>query len=215
MRNPTFQPVKLARNHQYWTLKVLSFGGMSEDEGVIGEIGVRNAQAWLESTTYFDMPHTAYDLTTMTTLPLLGGGTKKWDLAGRFMGERKNPVFCEVKNYKYAGNQGNDYVEFLANAYSASMKERLEGVDQKRYYFWITWHPFLVSKWKDLTSEHEIKGALEAHPSRLGGHAYDEDFGRELSERVWLVVLSRPLEQVMLTVDELHQIRALLKRDRQ
>ena len=187
---------------------------MSEDEGVIGERGVYFAKQWLESTTHFDVPHTAYDLTTMTTLPLMPHGKKKkYDLAGRFLGSGKSPIICEVKTTASEAGQGPEYRQFLANCYSASYREHKEEVDPERHYMWITQHPFLLGKWPKLTSVEYMLESLGEHPETIDNADVDQEFARKLVDRLWIIVLSEPLRRLMLTSDELYQVRGLLKRD--
>jgi len=187
---------------------------MTEDEGVIGERGVNFAKQWLESTTHFDIPHTAYDLTKMTTLPLLkNGAKKKYDLAGRFMGSARNPVFCEVKTVKSEAGQGPEYRKFLANSYAASLREHRDGVDPERHYMWITQHPFLLGKWPILTTRDYVLEVLAENTDIVDATDVEADMVQALCERLWIVVLSESLKRVMLTVDELYQVRGLLKRD--
>jgi len=172
------------------------------------------SQQWLESTTHFDVPHTAYDLTAMTTLPLMPTGKKKkYDLAGRFLGSGKSPVICEVKTTASEGGQGPEYRQFLANCYSASFREHKDEVDPARHYMWITQHPFLLGKWPKLTSLEYLLESLVEHPETIDNADVDQEFARKLVDRLWIVVLSEPLKRLMLTSDELYKVRGLLKRD--
>jgi len=78
---------------------------------------------------------------------------------------------------------------------------------------WITQHPFLLGKWSKLTSLGYILESLGEHPDTIDNEVVDQEFARELVDRLWIIVLSEPLKKVMLTSDELYQVRGLLKRD--
>jgi len=174
--------------------------------------GVRLAKRYLESTTYIRLPFSVYEDSVQTTLVRLDGGKKIYDMAGHLLGDKPHPLAVEVKNYDAVGNQAAEYTEYLANAYSITAHEINERGDLRREFMWVTWHPFSQSKWGKLTSGAEIKAAIEEHPEALGDSAFDTELAARVASRLWLVVLSRRHEQLMLTSKELLQVFQVLER---
>jgi hypothetical protein len=64
-----------------------------------------------------------YEHLNQTTFVRLDNTLKRYDLAGHFVGERRQPLAVENKAYTTVGHQAEDYTEFLANAYSITVRE--------------------------------------------------------------------------------------------
>ncbi|MGW7423519.1 hypothetical protein ACWGJB_26365 [Streptomyces sp. NPDC054813] len=176
-----------------------------------GRDGVRFAREWLESTTRVQVPWVVYEVPHMTTLTLLDGSKESWDLAGFFTGGGKSMFYAEVKNYE-TDDQGTPYREYLSDCYSVTAKMIEEGDDKKHEFMWITWHPFALKSWTKLCDPSAIEDALGKFPQKLDGRAYDPDIGRLVAERLWLIVLSRRQEELMMDRDYLGHIRHYLTR---
>lgn len=178
-----------------------------------GMEGVDLAQRWLESTTWIELPFNVYDNAAVCTLTKLNGRVKRYDLFGSIFTKPPRPLYVEVKNYdSYGGKQAGEYIEFLANAYSITAKDIQSGQDGRREFMWVTTHPFSLKEWSGLTSPSAIKEALEKYPEVLLDGAADVNLLDVVSDRVWLLVLSRRQEQLMLTREELSLIEAQINR---
>ncbi|HEX3784255.1 MAG TPA: hypothetical protein VHX38_31745 [Pseudonocardiaceae bacterium] len=185
---------------------------VAEAEHKKGEEGVLTIKRWLESTTYVTINFTVYDDQVQTTATRLDGEVKRYDLAGHFLGENRRPLLVEVKNYTVVGKQPDEYPQFLANAYSITAAAIAAGVDKKTEFMWVTWHPFSQNKWAHLTSEKEVKAAVEANPEVLADHELDPDIVRLVAQRLWLAMLNRRQEELLLSRSELFQIHGVLQR---
>lgn len=178
-----------------------------------GEEGALLAKRYLESTTHIRLPFSVYDDPAQTTLTRLDGEVKRYDLAGHFLVDKPHPLVVEVKNYDTVGAQAAAYTEYLANAYSITAHEIAEKHDDpRREFMWVTWHPFSQTKWAELTSVEEIAKALTEHSDALGGTALDESLAAIVSSRLWLVVLSKKQDRLLLTRQELYQVYTVLDR---
>lgn len=186
-----------------------------------GMDGVDLAKRWLESTTWIELPFNVYDNAPVCTLRLLNGTVKRFDLFGYIHNKPATPLFVEVKDYDTAGGkQGAEYWEFLANAYSITAQDLVDGLDARREFMWITRHPFNQTDWAELTSADRIKQALEKHPEVLRksqdpdaeSHDVDVDLLATVSNRLWLLVLHKRQESLMLTPQELSIVEAQLNR---
>lgn len=175
--------------------------------------GVDLAQRWLESTTWIELPFNVYDNSAVCTLTKLDNSVKRYDLFGSIFTKPNKPVYVEVKNYDSSGGkQPAEYVEFLANAYSITAKDLESGQDGRREFMWVTTHPFSLTGWATLTSPSAIKDALGKHPDVLDGKNIDVDLLDLVSDRLWLLVLHRRQEELMLTREELSLIEAQINR---
>jgi hypothetical protein len=179
-----------------------------------GRDGVDRTKRWLESTTWIELPFDAYETTQMCTLARLDGAEKRYDLAGYLFTQPKTPLYVEAKDYDSAGGkQGGEYWAFLSNAYSITARD-LSSVsgDGRREFAWVTRHPFQVTDWADLTTPKRIEMALDRDPAALGGKPRDADIVKLTSDRVWLLVVHKRQEDLVLTPAELAMIEAQLNR---
>jgi hypothetical protein len=111
------------------------------------------------------------------------------------------------------GKQGTEYWAFLANAYSITAQDLKDGEDARREFMWITRHPFNSTDWATLTSAERIKKALEDHhPEALNGETINVDLLASVSDRLWLLVLHKRQERLMLTAEELSRVESMLNR---
>jgi hypothetical protein len=178
-------------------------------KGLEGALAVKR---WLESTTHLELPFNAYEDEAQCTLMRLDGDRKCYDLSGFFLTGARRPVVVESKNYSGVGNQSGDYIEYLANAYSTAVCDLKSIGDTRRQYFWVTTHPFSQTKWPQLTSHHELRQALLAHPSVLNGESIDEELLRMVASRLWLFVMPERYDALSLTRDELQLVFTVLRR---
>jgi hypothetical protein len=178
----------------------------------LGMDGVYAIKRWLESTTYLALPFNAYENQPVCTVMRLDGGKKTFDLLGHFLGEHKCPVVVEAKKYSTPGHQGSMYMEYLANAYSATAYDLKNQGDVRREYVWVTYHPFSQGKWTGLLTKKEVKAAVAQHPQFLGGDAVDDDIAELVSQRLWLLVTHDKQDRLTLTSHELHQVFSVIDR---
>lgn len=132
-----------------------------------------------------------------------GGQTFSFDLGGSMRGEPfQSDQFCaEVKNYQSSGDQGTHFFEFLAKCYVAQSEEYLFG----DHYMWITWAPFLVTSWAQLSSPEKVEEGVIQHRERIFGTPSEEEARRQIdasvvkgvAERIWLIVLSEKQEKLL------------------
>lgn len=176
--------------------------------------GVDLAKRWLESTTWIELPFNVYDNAPVCTLRRLDGKVKRYDLFGSIHTDPATPLYVEVKDYdSVGGKQGSEYWEFLANAYSITAQDIKDGEDARREFMWITRHPFNQTDWVKLTSAERIKQALEAHHTEaLGAESIDVDLLATVADRLWLLVLHKRQEGLMLTAEELSIVESKLNR---
>ncbi|RBY94520.1 hypothetical protein DQ244_04230 [Blastococcus sp. TBT05-19] len=179
---------------------------VAEETQEKGRRGVAEVKTWLEATTHLSMSWDAYEFPVQCTRKRLDGELKRYDLAGKFIGEKKRPVVVEAKSYETPGHQGSAYQEFLANAYSTTAYEIAEIGDSKTEFIWVTTHPFSLNKWPNLTSRSMLKSAIEALPECLGGESIDEDLLTAVAERLWLLVRHERQNEISLTNLELMSI---------
>lgn len=192
------------------SIRIMSVAESVQKDGMDG---VDLAQRWLESTTWIELPFNVYDNPAVCTLPRLDGKVKRYDLFGSIFTKPQKPVYVEVKNYdSVGGKQAAEYLEFLANAYSITAKDIQGGQDGRREFMWVTTHPFSLKAWAKLTSPSAIKDALGECPDTLDGQAVDVDLLDLVSDRLWLLVLHRRQEELMLTREELSVIEARINR---
>jgi hypothetical protein len=190
---------------------ILGRNGMSaETAHRKGHDGVIMAKRWLESTTRFRIHFSVYESEANCTVQLFGGKAKVFDMRGVHIDDdgstNRCPLYVEVKNYDNAGDQGGEYEKYLQNCYLAAAREAEDGADRKTEFMWLTWHPFSQKKWSALCSEEELRDAL----AKLELEMIDDTIVRALSERLWLVVLSRRQDDMTMGVDLLGEIRKVV-----
>lgn len=177
-----------------------------------GVDGAEAAKLYLESTTRITVPWNAYKHPHQCTVQLLDATHKRFDRAGHFL-ESGNRVFVEVKNVTTAGNQTQQFDEFLATAYSATARQWQELGDPKWEFFWVTWHPFgTLTEWSQLESPERIEAALAKHPEVLNKQDVIPKVVATLAPRVWLLLLHPRQEHLMPTRAELKAILLNLER---
>lgn len=186
----------------------------------IGREGVMRVKQFLESTTYLNVPWTAYDHESMCKLQRLDGSKKVYDLRGFFLGERRRPLYIESKKYASAGSQGSYYREFLADVYSITARAQKEDMDENAEFMWITWHPFSLGQWSKLSHHEYVKSSVASYPALLGiesaddaASSIDEDLCRTVADRLWIIVLSDRQHDLVMSPHEIKVALASLNRE--
>lgn len=185
-----------------------------EETHELGREGARRAKAWLEATTRAQVHWLNPEAAVKLSFDWTAGGTFSFDLGGILRGEDldKKEFFAESKFYRNPGDQGSLYNEYLAKCYRAYELRP----DRCDVFMWITWSPFSMTRWGDLRTEAMVKECVERESQRVlgsNGDAVSETHCREVSERLWLLVLSEHHEKLVPTRDhraivEAHIIRA-------
>lgn len=181
-----------------------------EKQHEAGKDGVRRVKRWLESTTRFSVPWDVYGSPNQTTVKLLSGAAKGYDIAGNLIGEdgKAGPRFYgEVKNYRAVSDQPELYQEYLAYSYSAAVEATSSDHDPGIEFMWVTWHPFSQSKFLQLCDAGEIEQACVRHDEYLAGRAFNHAFAETLARRLWLLIVNPRQEEMMMSRAFLGEVR--------
>ncbi|WP_139230667.1 MULTISPECIES: hypothetical protein [unclassified Leifsonia] len=183
-----------------------------------GRKGVFRTKRWLESTTHIELNFDAYEWASECTVNCLGtdkngkDNKQTFDLKGQIY-STKSVLFVENKAYTSVGTQAKDYLDFLAIAYSATAAEIARTQDPRWEFMWVTTFPFAQKQWPKLTKRSQIKKALDEDTTGLlGGQPIDDDVLDLVSNRIWLLVLSKRQHDLTLTPKELSMIESKLNR---
>jgi len=185
-----------------------------EETQARGAEGADRAKRWLEATcranVLWNNPHTLpkklqFRKASAPEDSEAKGDWFSFDLGGTFEGgdEHGQQFLAEVKMYEDDGSSlGGMFRDFLACCYRV---EDLLGPTHFDRYLWITWVPFLGSKWSELQTETFVKAAIEEKDYRcaaaLGGAAYDRTVGERVAEKVIIVILSSKQERFLALSD--------------
>src|SRR5262245_60842050 len=120
---------------------------MPETEHELGREGIKRVRRLLDGSMRFRLPYDVYENAERVVVPLLPDGERKYfDLNGQCLGEDGTPrseLYVESKNVKDAGSQATEFKEFLANAYSGTMRRQADlGMDPKLEFMWATTCPW-------------------------------------------------------------------------
>lgn len=199
----------------------------AEEVQELGRDGVAMVKRWLEATTFMELNWNVYEDPALCIVSCLGekirntpqgpksagARTKKFDLAGNFIGLKRSPVVVESKNYTSSSGQHKYFKEFLAIAYSSTVWEiENKHSDVSREFIWVTFHPFILKDWTILDTEGKIEEALGEFPEYLDGREIDRQILRSVSERIWILVMHKKQEGISLTHEELMDVLSTLKR---
>jgi len=153
----------------------------------------------------FRLPYDAYANPERVVIPMLVDGEHKvYDLKGYCLDEKGNPgpeIYVESKNVKDAGDQGAEFQEFLARAYSGTMRLSSDlGMDPKHEFMWATTCPWKGKGFRGVATEDTILEAIRAAESHIipGDHTVDGSMVRSLAERLWVWVISERQEEMVM-----------------
>jgi hypothetical protein len=178
-------------------------GGETAQE--LGREGVHRAKRWLESTTRFVVEATTLDLPgaePFLFIPQAGSANRvRMDMTGRHLDEEGGLLaqfYAEVKNVTTDSGLSAEYKKFLAKAYSSERSWESIGNLRPIEWMFITWHPFgATGNYTSLTGVEAIKAACDAHPDRVPPSDWDEGKGEDLSRRLWVLIPSQRLEEML------------------
>ncbi len=180
-----------------------------EEAHQIGADGAARAKRWLDATTRVKSSWLNTDPAGAAKLDFawpVTGRPFSFDIGGVLRGgEFENQMFvAEAKKYSGAHNQGEDYRTYLAKCYWARQSNRAI----TDHFMWITWHPFSVTKWRNLCTPDEVTSAVIGRREDLFGAGIssedakaelDVDLVRDVAQRLWLLVLSDRQETLVIT----------------
>lgn len=188
-----------------------------------GAEGAERAKYWLDATTRTSTTWTNEDDVHAARLSFEWphAATEKekpfsFDIGGILFGDayHGHQFVAEVKNYSSVGSIGDEWDDFLAKAYYVAKYEP----KLANQFMFITWNPFRANTWPQQTTIAQIrKGCLRNRKRLVGeedeskaGELLDPDVMQDLSERLWLIVLSERQESLLISDDD----RALVIRER-
>lgn len=185
-----------------------------------GEDGAQRAKRWLDATTRTRSTWTNSDEVPAGRLtynwPHAGANEFSFDVGGiLYGGDFDNHNFvAEVKNYSSDSDLGGHFDKFLAQCYCV-YQQHARWVNQ---FMFLTWSPFRVTSWQRLCDKESIVKACQLNSKRLfdtedSDQALDKiDMAvvEELTDRLWLVVLSEKQERLLISKEE----RALIMSQR-
>lgn len=187
-------------------------GMPGEEEQRTGREGALLAKRWLDRSTRVSASLVNPDGVAKTKLRLKKAvyhdlqDVFSFDLGGRFRdGEFNGQEFlAECKAYKKSADLGTHYRDFLARCYRAIILEH-QMADQ---FFWIAFSPHGVTKWDKLASVDEVRNSvlhpacrdINFLPSEDPAAEFSDEAAKQVSERLWLLVLSeKQIEHLTLT----------------
>ncbi|HEX3361331.1 MAG TPA: hypothetical protein VHS74_10100 [Solirubrobacterales bacterium] len=178
---------------------------MPETEQQIGMDGVKRVRRLLDGTMRFRLPYDVYGSPERVVLPLLPEGERKhFDLAGDLLdedGRPSSPIYVESKNVKGAGDQATKFKDFLAHAYSATLRKTQDlGIDPKLEFMWATTCPWKGDGFREVAAETALREAIENADDNVipSAHEPDETILRSLTDRLWVWVISERHEDMVL-----------------
>nr|BFD92104.1 hypothetical protein KitaXyl93_34640 [Kitasatospora sp. Xyl93] len=176
-----------------------------------GADGARRAKRYLDATTRVRSSWTNEDAVAAGRLEFNWPHGERqpysYDLGGILSGDEFEGRFflSECKNYATAADQGYHFDDFLAKCYLTRRDHHRLADD----FMWITWHPFRVTTWSSLYSPEKIAESLllERNLERVFGTAdnaeaealIDDDLAKDVSDRIWVIVLSEKQEKLVIT----------------
>lgn len=178
---------------------------MTEVQQEIGRTGVKHFRRLLDGTMRFNMSWDVYENAALVSLPLLAPGkTKAFDLGGWHTdddGGTLAEIYVEAKNYQEPGGQSAEFKSFLANAYSATVRKKLDiGMDPKWEFMWATMCPWKGTGFRRVASRDELqKSVSDADESIIpSSHEIDEEMLTLISKRLWVWVVCERHEEMIL-----------------
>ena len=183
-----------------------------------GREGARRAKEWLDATTRVNAMYVNPNPLAVNKLTFPRGNPEaepfSFDLGGFLLGGEIDgeEFLAESKFYASHGDQGTAYVKYLAQCYCA-YGHRPERCDN---FMWITWAPFLVTKWPDLCTPDYVKSAVLTHCERAlneidssaAADLVDDTICEAVARRLWIIVLSERQETLVISKDHRAVIQA-------
>jgi hypothetical protein len=159
-----------------------------------GRQGVEAVKRWLESTVRFEVRYSVYTHAVRTTLQT-AAGSKRFDLRGtHFNEDYQDPVeiYIEVKNYTSDEGLATEWIDFVANSYSATHLEwdRI-GRDPMWEFMFASTHPWSPTKYWTATDPAAVRTACEARPGLIPATGLIDERISTVSQRLFLWLISK------------------------
>jgi hypothetical protein len=185
---------------------------VAEEAHEKGREGVTEVKRWLEATMRFDVRYTIYDQVARVTLPVLGGGSKRYDMVAQHFNDDKErtasgvDVYVEVKNVgalSTAMKQDQQFIEFVATAYSAREAgfDTL-GRDPGYEFMFATKHPWDVKNYLKFATAEFVVECCAKHEALVPSDRLTESRAIELADRLWVWIV--PKRQDDMTMGRAH-----------
>lgn len=190
-----------------------------EVEHAKGAAGARRAKEWLDATTRVNAQYVVPNPIAVPklTFPWAGGSAAaafSFDLGGFLLGGdlQGEEFLAECKFYASHGDQGTEYAKFVGKCYCA-YKHRPERCDN---FMWITWAPFLVTRWPELCTMAYVREQVLAHRARTVATGdeqeaetlVDDEVCQAVADRLWIIVLSERQESLVISKEHRGVIQA-------
>lgn len=189
-----------------------------EEEQAKGRRGARLAQQWLDRTTRVNASLINPDGVAKKKLRLKKANyidknsVFSFDLGGRFRGGELDgqEFMAECKFYDKAQDLGTHYRSFLAHCYRAVDVDH-QMADQ---FFWIAFAPHGSTKWDRITDVEEVKSSvlhpacrdINFTPGQDPEEEYSEEIAKQVSDRLWLLILSEKQINSLTLTKEHHAV---------
>lgn len=159
-----------------------------------GRQGAVNVKRWLEATMRFELRYDAYVNSVRTTLDIVGG-RKTFDLRGNHFDENYDQpveIYVEVKSYTTDKNLASEWIDFVANAYSATHLawDRMDRDPMWEFMFAST-HPWSPAKFWTATEPESVRAACTARPDLIPPGGVIDERVDAVSSRLYLWLISR------------------------
>jgi hypothetical protein len=160
----------------------------------------------------FDVRYTIYDQVARVTLPVLGDGSKRYDMVAQHFNDDKErtasgvDVYIEVKNVgavSTAMKQDQQFMEFVATAYSAREAgfDAL-GRDPGYEFMFATKHPWDVKNYLKFATAEFVAECCAKHDALVPSDRLNEARAMELADRLWVWIV--PKRQDDMTMGRAH-----------
>lgn len=177
-----------------------------------GADGLRRAKIWLDRTTRAEARWVTPDPIAVPKLTFEwkkpGEYSYSFDLGGVLKGGTVDgqEFLAECKKYDTPLDQGTHYRAYLAKCYCA-YQARPDRCDN---FMWITWSPFLVSKWDELCTAGYVRQSLLEHSDRAlnepdkakAALLISDATVDAIADRLWVIVLSKRQEDTLMMSKE-------------
>jgi hypothetical protein len=187
-----------------------------------GADGTRRAKRWLDSTTRTKATWTNEDAVSAGRLefhwPHDGQQPFSFDLGGILYGSPfdGHAFLAEVKKYSGSSDLGGHFDDFLAKCYLVH-RDHSKWANE---FMFLTWHPFRSNSWTKLGNKDSVVAGCVKNRSRLfdipngdskeekaqsveqAKAAVDMDVVDELTARLWVVVLSKKQEELLMSDED-------------
>ncbi|MEU2200599.1 hypothetical protein [Isoptericola sp. NPDC019482] len=185
----------------------------AEETQELGRAAVASVKRWLEATTYIALEWDVYNYVQYCSVEHLGGH-KRLDLAGSYLTGTRDLVYVESKRYTTAASARSLYgqfQDFLAVAYSHALFQRTKPHPQIAHWYWVTYHPFELTRWAQLESPGELTAAVTA-ASYVPDDAVDTTLIHEVASRITVLVYNPKMERFTMTPQEVQRVLGHLER---